>query len=321
VSNDTPRSDVAGFLALLAQADYPPIETSDPESARASQIASLGLVDLPMGELATVKDLSIPGPGGRIPARLLDARVSRPAGPVVLWFHGGGFVTGGIETHQSLGAQVARELDLPVVLIDYRLAPEAPFPAAPQDAEAAARWLAASPSELGRGVDGLVLAGDSAGGTLSIVTSLALRNASAEAPVLAHLVIYASTDETKTYPSETTFADGYLLTAAGKAWYRSHYRPAATDVRSSPLLASLHGMPPAVVVTAGLDPNRDEGRAYASALIAAGVPTVFREAAGNIHAFLLLRQVIPSSQSDLAGAMAALGQLIAENAAHQPVPH
>lgn len=133
------RPDVRTFLDYLAEAGYPAIETQRPQDARASMIASKDLVDLSMGELKTATRLAIPSPDGDIPAMLLDPRASRPAGPVVLWFHGGGFVTGGILTHQSLCAEVARQLDLPVVLLDYRLAPEAPFPAAPIDAQVAAR--------------------------------------------------------------------------------------------------------------------------------------------------------------------------------------
>lgn len=311
------RPDVRAFLDYLAEAGYPAIETQRPQDARASMIASKDLVDLPMGELETATRLAIPSPDGDIPAMLLDPRASRPAGPVVLWFHGGGFVTGGILTHQSLCAEVARQLDLPVVLLDYRLAPEAPFPAAPVDAQIAARWLASSPPELQRDVTGLVLAGDSSGGTLAIATAITLRDAPADVPVLAQLVIYPAVDESKVYPSAEQFATGHLLTKAGRNWYRDHYRPDRTDLRASPLLADLHDLPPAVVVTAGLDIVRDQGRAYAAALITAGVPTTFREAKGNIHAFLLLRRAIPSTQLDVSQAISAL-QAVIDQPANAP---
>jgi acetyl esterase len=313
MSDAAVRRDVRQVLDFLASARFPSVEDQTPEAARASLLAGLPQVDLPMGELATVTDLAVPGPAGAIPARLLDPRPTRGAGPVVIWFHGGGWVTGGIDTHQSLCAQVARQLDLPVVLVGYRRAPEAPFPAAPDDAVAAARWVAGSPAQMGRGVDSLVLAGDSAGGTLAIVAAMALRDEPAAAPVIAHLAIYPATDETREYPSADEFADGYLLTKKAKAWYRDQYRPIADDPRASPLLGDPADLPPAVVLTAGLDPNRDEGRAYAAALISAGVPTVFREAKGNIHAFALMRQVIPSSQLDITGALNALRQLIDES--------
>jgi acetyl esterase len=160
--------------------------------------------------------------------------------------------------------------------------------------------------ELGRDVDALVLGGDSAGGTLTIVTAMALRDDPAPVPVRAQLTIYPSTDLTRNYPSQEEFADGYLLTEAGRKWYYGHYRPVADEVRASPLRGDLAGLPPAVVLTAGLDPVRDEGRAYATGLVAAGVPTTYQEAEGNIHAFVLLRQAVPSSQRDITSALAAL---------------
>jgi acetyl esterase len=131
--------------------------------------------------------------------------------------------------------------------------------------------------------------------------------------MLAHITIYPSTDLTRAYPSHDEFADGYLLTKAERRWYYDHYRPVVSDVRASPLLGNLAGLPPAVVLTAGLDPVRDEGRAYAAGLITAGVPTAYREAEGNIHAFVLLRQAVPSSQRDIAEAIRALREAIDES--------
>ncbi|HEX3790205.1 MAG TPA: alpha/beta hydrolase [Pseudonocardiaceae bacterium] len=309
--DSTIRSDVRDFLAYLAGADYrPPAGDIDVRTVRASFDSSVPRTDLSVGELATIQDLTIPSPAGGIPARLFDPRLTRAAGPAVAWFHGGGFVTGGLDSYTSLAAQVSRELDLPVVLVDYRLAPESPFPAAHDDAETAARWLATGPPELGRAVDALVLAGDSAGGNLTIATTMALRDRPAAVPVLAQLAVCPSTDGTRTYPSEEEFADGYLLTRAGRRWYREQHRPVSNDVRMSPLLGEFTGLPPAVVLTAGLDPNRDEGRAYAAALVAAGVPTTYREATGNIHAFVLLRKVVPSAQGDITSALTALREAL-----------
>src|ERR1022692_1588248 len=237
-------------------------------------------------------------------------RATRQAGPVVVWYHGGGFVTGDLETHRGFAAEVARLLDLPVVLVDYRLAPEAPYPAAVEDAEDAARWVASHLAELGRAADALVLGGDSAGGTLAIVTAMALRDAPAEAPIRAHIAIYPATDLSRPYPSQKEFASGRMLTEAGRRWYYGQSRADIHDWHGSPLLGDLTGLPPAVVLTAGEDPVRDEGRAYAAALIAAGVPTTFLEAAGHIHAFVLMRRVVPSTQDDLARAFAALSATV-----------
>ncbi|GHF71926.1 acetyl esterase [Amycolatopsis bartoniae] len=295
-----PRPDVRRLLDYVNAAG--PTEL-DIEIVRKSQDAAVEQADLPMGDLATVRDLEMPG---GIRARLFDPRESREPGPVVLWLHGGGFVWGGVESHQSLCAQAARELDLPVVLVEYRLAPEAKFPAAQDDAETAARWLAGNPAELGREVRSLVLAGDSAGGLLTIVTAMALRDRPAAVGVDAHLVIYPVADESREYPSEREFAEGYLLTAAQRRWFREQYQPVPDDVRASPLLGDLTGLPPAVVMTAELDPVRDHGRAYAAALVSAGVPTVFQEAKGIVHAFVLMRGAVPSARADVSAALAAL---------------
>ncbi|MDB5717229.1 MAG: Alpha/beta hydrolase fold-3 protein, partial [Sphingomonas bacterium] len=208
-------------------------------------------------------------------------------------------------------------LDLPVVAVDYRLAPEHAWPAAPDDCEAAARWIAANPAELGRAVTGLVLAGDSAGGTLTIVTALALRDQPAAVPVIAQWPIYPAADLNGDYPSSTQFADGYFLTSEGMTWFSECYRSDPSHWRGSPMLRDQAGMPPTLVVTASLDPLRDQGRAYAAATIRAGVPTVYREAVGNIHGFCNMRRAIPSSEGDIAGCLVALKAIIREAEAEQ----
>ena len=305
-----PRSDVQALLSYMNAAHFPSIEEQTPAEARASMVAALPQVDLPMPDVPVQRKLLIPGPGGTIVGLLLDVRDIREPGPIVVWYHGGGFVTGGIETHRSFAADVVRQLDLPVVVVEYRLAPEAPYPAAVEDAEAAARWVAGNPAELGITVNSLVLAGDSGGGTLAIVAAMALRDTSAALPVIAHLVLYPATDFSRSFPSRSEFAEGYLLTESGLQWYRHHYNPEVQQVSASPLLGTLAGMPPAVVLTAGMDIVRDEGRAYAAKLVDAGVPTTFLEATGMIHAFVLLRKVLPSSQQDISAALRATLHLI-----------
>lgn len=304
------RQDVQAFLAFLAASPAPKVHETDAATARALMLAMKDVADPPLGELGAVVDLAIPGPAGNIPARLFDARATREAGPVVVFFHGGGFVIGNIDTHASFCAEMARQLDLPVVSVDYRLAPENPWPAAPDDCEAAARWVAGSPPALRRQVTGLVLSGDSAGGTLVITTAMALRDGPAAAPVIAQLPFYPAADMATDHPSYTEFAEGFLLTRATMDWFSDHYQADLSHPRGSPMEGSLAGLPPAVVVTASLDPIRDQGRAYAAELIENGVPTVFQEARGNIHGFITLRQAIPSSQADVAAAFAALKQVI-----------
>lgn len=312
MSEPDTRPDVAGFLSYLNGVPGPKMHEVGAVAARQLYEQMKDMVDLPLGNLAVIKDLTIPGPAGPIKAQLYDARASREPGPVVVFFHGGGFTIGNLATHASFCAEIARTLDLPVVAADYRLAPEAPFPAAPDDAEAAARWVAGSPAEIGRAVTGLVLCGDSAGGNLTIVVAIDLRDRPAAVPVIAQLPIYPATDYTRDYPSYEAFCEGRLLTRESMTWFQNAYSPMVDDLRASPVNADLIGLPPAVVMTAGLDPIRDQGRAYAARLIEAGVPTVYREAVGNIHGFVTLRKVIPSSQGDVAGFLAAARTVIAE---------
>jgi acetyl esterase len=279
--------------------------------ARAMYLAMKDVADPPVGTLGAIIDFAIPGPAGDIPARLFDAKAARAAGPAMVFFHGGGFVIGNIDTHASFCAEMARVLDIPVISVDYRLAPEHPWPAAPDDCEAAARFIAGSPAVLDRQVTGLVLSGDSAGGTLTITTAMALRDAPAAVPVIAQFAQYPAADMATEHPSYAQFADGFLLTRDTMEWFNAAYQPDLTHPRGSPMIGSVAGLPPAVVLTASLDPIRDQGRAYAAALIAAGIPTVFQEARGNIHGFVTLRQAIPSSQTDVANALAALKQVLA----------
>lgn len=305
------RPDVRGFLAMLNSLPGPKMHQMTPEQARAQYVQMRDLVDPPIGELAVVRDLSIPGPVGDIPARLYDARENREPGPAIVFFHGGGFTIGDLDSHASFTAEAARALDLPVIAVDYRLAPEAKWPAAPDDAEAAARWVAGSPSELGRSVTGLVLMGDSAGGNLSILTAIALRDTPAAAPMIVQIPIYPATDSSKPYASFDEFADGgFLLTRDSLAWFNDHYGPDPAHPRTSPLVGDLSRLPPALIVTASLDPLRDQGRAYAAALALAGVAVTYREMLGTIHGFITLRQAIPSAAGDVATMLALAKPMI-----------
>jgi acetyl esterase len=306
------RPDVAKFLEYLESVPGPRLHQLAPAEARALVRAMQGVADLPAPALAMVRDFAIPGPAGAIPARLYDAAETRAPGPVLLFLHGGGWVVGDIASYASPCAELARVLDIPVVAIDYRLAPEHAWPAAPEDCEAAARWIADSPDELGRSVTGLVLCGDSAGGNLTIVTALALRDEPAAVPVLVQAPLYPATDMVTDYPSAEAFSEGYLLTQDTMRWFGKAYAPSPSDRRASPLLHDLSGLPPAVIVAAGLDPIRDQGRAYAAALAMAGVPVTYREASGTLHGFLQLRRAIPSSVGDVAGFTTALKAAIAE---------
>ncbi len=305
------RPDVRALLDMMAAARTPPIHTLEPAEARAMRAGSKVETEPPLGELAVVRDLACPGPGGEIRLRLFDARAERGPGDVIVFTHGGGFVFGDLDSHASLCAEVARQMDLPVIAVDYRLAPEAPFPAAPEDSIAAARWIAANGAATGREAQRLVVMGDSAGANLAIVTAVALRDAPAAVPVAAQCLIYPVTESAKDEGSAREFADGYFLTRDGMEWFDRHYRAAEDDWRRNPTLAGLTGLPPTVIMTASLDPLRDQGRALAGEIAKVGGEVVYLEAAGTIHGFWSMRRLLPSSAPDVARCLAHLRIMLA----------
>jgi acetyl esterase len=306
------RPDVRTFLDQMAAAPRPPF--SDELIAMMRQIppGSFPSMDLPVGELGEIRDVTMPGPAGDIALRLFDPRAKRAPGPVVVFYHGGGFVVGSVDTHGALAAEIARGLDLPVVFVEYRLAPEHRWPAAPDDAEAAARWIAENGAAFGREFTGMLLCGDSAGGNLTAITSMALRDEPAALPVIMQFAIYPLTDATQDYESRRLFSNGYGLDAHDMAYFNKAYDADVSDWRKSPALRDLTGMPPSVVVTAGLDPLRDDGRAYAAKLKAAGVPVTYREYEGTVHGFATYRLLIPSAREDLADMLEAVNDVLRE---------
>jgi acetyl esterase len=309
------RADVRQFLDWLNNLPGPTSREAGPVEARLMMVKSRYVADAPVGELAVIRDLSCPGPGGEIKLRLYDAREERGAGPLFIFFHGGGFVLGDLETHEPFCAEMARELDMPVLAVDYRLAPEHPWPAGVEDAIAAARWAAASPGALGHEVTGLVTCGDSAGGNFAIVVTLALRDEPAAVPVVAQWPIYPAADPETTYESRADFGRGYLLAEESLDWFEQCYGGDPKDWRYAPMVKSQAGMPPTLVVTASLDPIRDQGRAYAAACVQAGVPTIFLEGQGTIHGFINLRRAVPSAADDIRSCVAALKLMLAESKA------
>ena len=301
------RPDVGVFLNFLNNVPGPKMHEVTPDEARAQMRVMGHVAELPVGDLAVIRDLEIPGPAGTIPARLYDMRESRAAGPVMVFYHGGGFVIGDLETHGPYCAEAARQLDMPVISIDYRLAPEHPFPAAPEDCLAATRWVAENIP-----CTGLVLSGDSAGGNLTVVTAMALRDDPAAVPVIAQNPIYPFVSLSADWDSMRDFADGFLLSSDGMTWFGDAYASDPADYRAAPLSHSHHAMPPSVVMTATLDPLHDQGVAYVEALRAADVPVHHVEAEGNIHGLINLRKIIPSAQDDITRNLTALKEMLAE---------
>jgi len=305
------RPDVAAYLAKLEATPRPPMNDALVAMMRSLPPGAIPSMDLPVGELGEIRDLAMPGPAGDIPLRLFDVKAARGPSPVVVFYHGGGFVVGSIDSHAAMAAEISRRMDLPVVSVEYRLAPEHPWPAGPDDAEAAARWVAENGAALGRSFTGLVLCGDSAGGNLSAITAVALRDHPAALPVLLHLPIYPVTDSTAPSASRKLFEQGFGLNGEDMAYFERAYALDRHHWRGSPVLADLRGLPPTVVVTAGLDPLRDEGRAYAARLKDAGVAVHHLECEGTIHGFASYRLHIPSAQDDLTQALEAANAMLA----------
>jgi len=238
--------------------------------------------------VATVRDLPLSGPHGPLPVRLY-APDDDGALPATVYYHGGGWVRGGLDTHDDVCRALARDARCVVVSVDYRRPPEHPFPAAVEDAYAAVEWIAEHGDAVGADPDRIAVAGDSAGGNLAAAVAQLCRDR--DGPALAHqLLIYPVLEHAFDTDSYEALGEGYLPTRATMRWYWDRYLADPTDGRNpyaSPLRARhLEELPPATVLTAGFDPLRDEGRAYVDRLSGAGVPTTHFEYEEMIHGFL-----------------------------------
>jgi acetyl esterase len=281
-------------MALVEPIDF---STVTPDAFRHLFRSSLGALDVAAaGEPAEdTDDRTIPGPAG--PIRI---RVYRPSGsgplPLVVFFHGGGWTIGDIDTHDGTSRILSRRTGAVVVSVDYRLAPEHRFPAALDDCQAAVTWVAAHADELGGDPGRLGVAGDSAGGNLAAEVALRSRDAGGPA-IAAQALVYPATDFSTVRPSMADNGEGYLLTADSVRWFSAQYLgdhdPADPD--ASPLLNDLTDLPPAVVAVAEFDPLHDEGRAYGAALEKAGVPVKLFDFPGLVHGFMGLGAVSPGS--------------------------
>lgn len=316
MTDQTPyiRPDMKGFIDMMAAAGGPKLADMTLEEARASYQAMHNIADRPARELAVIRDLACPGPLGDIPLRLYDARESREAGPVVMFYHGGGFVIGDLDTHHALCTEIAALIDLPVVAVHYARAPEAPFPAAILDCEAASRWVAGSPAELGRAATGLITIGDSAGGNAAVVIAQMLGANPAAVPVVLQVPIFPLVADANGSASMAAFSEGFLLTADTMGFFDAAYGADRTDPRGFPILSDHSDAPPTIVATASLDPIRDSGREYAKALVDAGRDCVFLEMRGVTHSFTNLRGAVPSTQGDLERIIAAMQFMLANPA-------
>ncbi|MGD9935581.1 MAG: alpha/beta hydrolase [Dehalococcoidia bacterium] len=237
--------------------------------------------------IASVSDRMVPGPAGEIPVRIYDPGGPGPK-PVLVWYHGGGWVIGNVDGSDATCRAMANAAGVLVVSVEYRLAPEAKFPAAVDDCFAATKWVAENAAAIGADASKLAVGGDSAGGNLAAVVSQ-LAKAAAGPAIAYQLLVYPVTDHGSGTASYRDNAEGYLLTRASMEWFWNHYLNSeadAADPKASPARAKdLSGLPPALVITAEFDPLRDEGEAYAGALSEAGVSVSAVRFNGQIHGF------------------------------------
>lgn len=294
----------------LAALNLKPFKDSTPAEARESmrsRTAALG----PFEEVAAVTDHRVPVAGGEI-----TVRVYKPAGmgphPVLVFYHGGGWVIGDLYTHDGICRAMVNAAGCAVASVDYRLAPEFKYPVPVEDSYAGLLWVVANATRLGLDPARIAVGGDSAGGNLAAVVALAARDAG-DLAVAYQLLIYPATDMRAGAPSHTTNGEGYLLTRDTIDYFRGHYidAPRYADWRASPLLhPDLRRLPPALVLTAGFDPLRDEGAQYAQALGEAGNRVAYVCFERQVHGFILMGRVLDEANTAVALCAAELGRAL-----------
>ena len=289
------------LLDLIDARAVPPTHTLSPADARALYRERRALAQPAPQAVASVAELQASGPHGAIPLRLYKPLpAAAGALPLLVYFHGGGWTMGDLDTHDTLCRELANRAGCAVLAVDYRMGPEHRFPAAVDDCLAATRWAHAQAAALGLDATRIAVGGDSAGGNLAAVVTIAARDAG-DLPLVYQLLIYPATDMRATAPSHTSNGQGYLLTADTVRYFHDHYiddRVHDLDWRASPLLhTDLTKLPPALVLTAGFDPLRDEGAAYACALAAAGNRAAYVCFERQIHGFITMGRVLDEANT------------------------
>lgn len=293
------------FLELLSSLEGPSLEELGAEAARS---LFAGMTSPAEAEVASVEDRTVPGPGGEIPVRVYTPLGEGPF-PLHVTFHGGGFVIGSLDTHHAVAQGIAAGSASVVVSVDYRLAPEHPYPAAADDCYAATVWAVEHAEQLGADPARLTVGGDSAGGNLATVVSAMARDRGGP-DIALQVLVYPVTDPEADFPSRTENGEGYFLTTAAMDWFHESYlQGQALEPYNAPLRnPDLAGLPPALVITAEFDPLRDEGEAYGAALEAAGVPVTVTRYDGMIHGFASMPTLIDrarDAQAEIAQAIRA----------------
>jgi acetyl esterase/lipase len=308
-----PQAEVV--IGLVKDAGLPEFWQLTPDQAREQYLVRATKL-APKEQIYRTADQRIPGPSSELPIRVYRPREAKPGEllPVLMWFHGGGFVIGDLDTHDPACRVLANQADCMVVAVDYRLAPEFKFPAAVDDSMAALRWVALHARELGGDPERIAVGGDSAGGNLAAVCALIARNEGH--PRLAfQLLIYPCTAPEPETPSHKKFAEGYVLTRKTITWFYKQYVRGPkehSDFRFAPLVADdLSNLPPALVLVAGFDPLRDEGVEYARRLIEAGNRVTLANYEGMIHGFFLMGGAMDAAKRAAAQSAQALKEAFA----------
>jgi acetyl esterase len=307
------------LIDLLEERGVPAMHTLSPDASRRLYRDRRHLVQPDPPQVAQVQPLQAPGPHGGIALRLYrPLRSSRPASaalPVLIYFHGGGWVIGDLDTHDTLCRELANGAGIAVVAVDYRMGPEHRFPAAVDDCIAATKWVHAQAATLGLDAKRIAVGGDSAGGNLAAVVALTARD-TGDMALAYQLLIYPATDMRRIAPSHTRNGQGYLLTTDTMAYFQGHYITDAAhelEWRASPLLhPDLRHLPPALVLTAGFDPLRDEGIDYAQRLSLAGNRATHISFERQIHGFILMGRVIDEANDAVAICAAQLRRALAD---------
>ncbi len=298
------------LINLMQERGVPPTHTLSPTEARRFYRERRSFTQPDAPPVASAQDLQASGPHGAIPLRLYKplAKASAQALPVLVYFHGGGWVIGDLDTHDTLCRELANGSGTAVVAVDYRMGPEHRFPAAVDECFAATRWVHDNAASLGLDASRLAVGGDSAGGNLAAVVSILARDAGTAGatalPIAFQLLIYPSTDMRALSASHQTNGQGYVLTADTIAYFQAHYtgdEAKYLDWRASPLLCEdLANLPPAFVMTAGYDPLRDEGLAYAQRLTEVGNRATHICFERQIHGFITMGRVIDEANAAVA---------------------
>jgi acetyl esterase len=303
---------VKGLLDQMAANPMPKLWEVPPAQGREMYRMMASMLEPPAVAIGKIDNITMPGPAGEIKLRVYAPVAGGGAVlPCLVYFHGGGWVIGDLDTHDALCRTLANETGARVIAVDYRLAPEHKFPAAADDSYAAVKWVEANAVTLGIDPNRIAVAGDSAGGNLAAVVCLMAKQ-KASPRVIFQLLIYPVTQARAKTESMAAFAEGFFLERKSMDWFCDQYLPPDADVndwRVSPLAAAdLSGLPRAYVVTAGFDPLRDEGKAYADKLNRAGVAAVYVDYPGMVHGFFNMSAVIPTAREAVADAAKALRQ-------------